>query len=94
MQQATLRIVEFYDQQSTQPAPLACKSLQLFMCKSHSRGIHSTLQVRYAGLTHIKNLCKYSFRNILILLFKGQSVGCYCLLFYLPIRDEKNADVQ
>jgi hypothetical protein len=45
MQQATLRIVEFYDQQSTQPAALACKSLQLFMCRSHSRGIHSTGEI-------------------------------------------------
>ena len=45
IEQATLRIVEFYNQQSTQPAALACKSLQLFLCRSHSRGIHSTGEI-------------------------------------------------
>ena len=67
------------------PAELAWK---LFMSRSHRRG----LKGRYDGLTHIEKICKYSSRNIFIVLFKGQSLEWYCLLFYLGLHDRKDSE--
>ena len=75
VQQLTLRIVEFL--RSTVNS--AC--LLYLHERSHRRG----LQERQDGLKHIEKIWKYSSRNIFILLFKGQSVEWYCLLFYLGI---------